>query len=135
MKFTPFYLCLMLIGASMIGPAIGKSWLLPGDQQRPYAEVRAKLLSEGWKPYKARHFADDPYCGLDGAHCREFPETLWCQQAGKPSCTMGFVKSSPRRYLVVRGALAEVPSATMMVDEIATPGEKFVKQYFYRSAP
>lgn len=110
---------------------MAKDWLIPKDQQRSYGVVRADLLAQGWKPFKARReFETGYYCGADGRHCREFPETLWCQLAGKPSCTMGFYKSASRQYLVVRGNLAEEPSETMMVDEIVTPGKDFIQRWF-----
>jgi hypothetical protein len=119
-----------------VWPVAAKNWLLPEDQWRPYGVVRNELLAKGWKPFKPpRNIELEPFCGLDGRLCRGFPETLWCQQAGKPSCTMGFYKASPRQYLVVRGTLAEEPSESMMVDEIVSPGKKFIDQWFLGRGP
>lgn len=128
-------ICILIALAFCSSPALAKEWLLPKDQRRPYPLVRAELIAQGWKPFKVQHNYDihspdlDYFCDVGGRICKQTPEILWCQEAGKPSCTMGFYKDSPRRYLVVRGDAEEPPKS--MVDEIVTPSPAFVERWFH----
>jgi hypothetical protein len=95
---------------------------------KPYATARARMLKQGWKPFTAKHFEGDSFCADDV--CKNNPELIWCNLAGKVACELGFFKSSPRRYRVVI-VDGERPRGWTIIS-VFSPARDYIHEWFHR---
>jgi hypothetical protein len=87
-----------LLGAALTVPAQAES--MTKFSKRPYGEVRAALIKEGYRPASLKHDPDDLFC-TGRQLCKTYPEVIDCSGTGVSSCTFAFGKANNSGYLVV----------------------------------
>jgi hypothetical protein len=81
-------------------PAHHRKSYLQSLEEKPYARVRAALISAGYTPVRFRHPSNENECS-GRPWCSIYPEVEACSGTGLAICQLIFYHRASRRYLSV----------------------------------